>query len=160
MLIGLSGKLQSGKDTVAEYLIKKYNFNRLAFADKLKEMARDLFLWNGEKDAYGRKLLQDVGMKMREIKDDVWINYILRKIDTNKNYIITDVRYQNEANSLLKFGAILWRIERNLKRQDETNKHQSEIDLDDYKYFNHIIHNNSTIDDLYVKVDELLKGDI
>ena len=38
-LVALSGWKGSGKDTLANYLVKKYGFKRLAFADKLKDMA-------------------------------------------------------------------------------------------------------------------------
>lgn len=37
MIIGLTGKLQSGKDTVGAYLVTKHNFQRRAFADSLKD---------------------------------------------------------------------------------------------------------------------------
>jgi dephospho-CoA kinase len=36
MIIGLAGQKESGKDTVAAYLVKKYRFERRAFADPLK----------------------------------------------------------------------------------------------------------------------------
>ena len=35
-VMGLSGKLQSGKDTLGEHLIRK-EYTRVAFADRLKE---------------------------------------------------------------------------------------------------------------------------
>jgi hypothetical protein len=39
MLIALSGKKRRGKDTVANYLVEKYGFNKHGFADKVKEYA-------------------------------------------------------------------------------------------------------------------------
>lgn len=39
VLIGLSGKKRAGKDTVAAYLVEKYGFTRVAFADPLREVA-------------------------------------------------------------------------------------------------------------------------
>jgi len=38
LIIAVSGKMQHGKDTVGEYLIAKYGFRRLSFADKLKKI--------------------------------------------------------------------------------------------------------------------------
>lgn len=38
IVVGVSGKLGSGKDTVAKYLIEKYNFEKVSLADKLKEI--------------------------------------------------------------------------------------------------------------------------
>ena len=37
-IIAISGWKRSGKDTLAEYLIKEHNFMRIAFADPLKDM--------------------------------------------------------------------------------------------------------------------------
>lgn len=42
ILIGIMGKKRSGKDTFAQALVDHHNFQRLAFADQLKEMALDL----------------------------------------------------------------------------------------------------------------------
>jgi hypothetical protein len=60
MLIGLSGFRGSGKDTVGAYLVENYGFERLSFADKLKQSAAALFmvdpgLWDklkNDSDAY------------------------------------------------------------------------------------------------------------
>jgi hypothetical protein len=42
LIIGISGKIKSGKDTAAELLIKEFGFSRVAYADPLKEnVARD-----------------------------------------------------------------------------------------------------------------------
>jgi cytidylate kinase len=38
MIVGISGKMQHGKDTVGEYLITNYGFKRLSFGDKVKEI--------------------------------------------------------------------------------------------------------------------------
>lgn len=43
MIIGLAGKAGTGKDTAGAYLIKQYGFERIAFADKLKQSFASLF---------------------------------------------------------------------------------------------------------------------
>jgi len=43
MLIGLNGFKNSGKDTVGNILVDKYDFKKIAFADKIKESASALF---------------------------------------------------------------------------------------------------------------------
>ena len=43
MIIGLAGLKGSGKDTVAAYLVKTYQFERKAFADPLKQSVAALF---------------------------------------------------------------------------------------------------------------------
>ena len=48
MIIGISGKKQSGKDTISDYLIEKYNFIKYGFADPIKEIARIIFGFTDE----------------------------------------------------------------------------------------------------------------
>lgn len=45
MLIGIHGKLQSGKDTCANYLVEHYGFQKIAFADILKQASLTLNPW-------------------------------------------------------------------------------------------------------------------
>ena len=46
MIVGVIGKKRSGKDTIANYLVQYYNFQRYAFADPMKVMVKEAFLWN------------------------------------------------------------------------------------------------------------------
>ena len=41
MVIGICGLISSGKDTIADYLIKEHNFVKISFADKLKDNLAD-----------------------------------------------------------------------------------------------------------------------
>lgn len=43
MIVGVSGKKGHGKDSVAGFLVEEFGFERRAFADKVKEIARVLF---------------------------------------------------------------------------------------------------------------------
>lgn len=75
MLVALAGERYSGKDTVAEYLVKNYGYQHFKFAGKLKRMVEILFElpdnydWDKEKNIpldefYGhskRKILQWYG---------------------------------------------------------------------------------------------------
>ncbi|MGC8649327.1 MAG: hypothetical protein ACP5UN_03890, partial [Candidatus Micrarchaeia archaeon] len=47
-----------------------------------------------------RRLLQLIGAKMREIDENVWINYLILDIKRNNKipFIVDDVRFRNEAN--------------------------------------------------------------
>jgi hypothetical protein len=85
------------------------------------------------------------------------------------NWIITDVRFVNEAIRAVKERGILIRVnsifedpKNQITRVDFENKHQSEDDLDEYK-FDYYIENNDSIDDLYNKVKDLylkIKNDV
>ena len=54
MIIGLSGYSQSGKDTVAEILVKQYGYKRMAFADKIREA---LYTLNPVVNAIGNEFI-------------------------------------------------------------------------------------------------------
>ena len=43
MIIGLGFKARSGKDCVADYLVGKYGFQKLSFADSLKGACKEIF---------------------------------------------------------------------------------------------------------------------
>ena len=62
-VIAISGKGESGKDTIAKMLKQQleeqnYKVMIIHFADVLKFVCRQYFNWNGEKDEHGRTLLQ------------------------------------------------------------------------------------------------------
>ena len=44
-IIGIAGLIGSGKDTVANHLINEHNFQRIKFADKLKDGVAAIFDW-------------------------------------------------------------------------------------------------------------------
>ena len=47
-IIIIGGKKSSGKDTVADYITKKYNFKKMAIANKLKSIVKILFDFSDE----------------------------------------------------------------------------------------------------------------
>lgn len=108
MKIGIAGRMASGKTTLANQLQIHFEsqglkVSRPSLAAKVKSIAKDLF-GMVYKD---RHLLQQIGMKMREIRPNVWIDYINRSIDedmANGLYdvaILDDVRFINEAENLV-----------------------------------------------------------
>jgi hypothetical protein len=69
------------------------------------------------------------------------------------NWIITDVRFPNEAEAIKQIGGILIRVHRS---NMPVSHHISETALDDYKF--HIdISNDGTIEDLVTNVQEVTK---
>ncbi len=48
MIIGISGKANSGKDTVADYLVSQYKFTKVALADPLKRFLMEIFDFSEE----------------------------------------------------------------------------------------------------------------
>lgn len=48
MIIGLSGFAGTGKDTVADILVKKHGFHKIGFADMLKHIAKEVYDFTDE----------------------------------------------------------------------------------------------------------------
>lgn len=67
MIIGLMGPMGSGKDTVAQ-ILKKWNFQKLAVADRLKDIVAQLFHWPRE---YLEGTTEET-RKWRETVDEWW----------------------------------------------------------------------------------------
>lgn len=108
IIIGVSGKFASGKDTcVADHLVAKWLFRRASFAEKLKNLCTELFGMSGK----DRALLQSVGQAMRGIRDDVWVKHALGLLYEEQNYVFADVRHINEFQALRERGAVLIRLE-------------------------------------------------
>jgi hypothetical protein len=142
MIIGICGLLGSGKDTLAQILIDKYNFEKLSFASKLKDIVSILFSWNRKllegdtlesrkwreekdewwstklgKDITPRWVLQNIGTDVfrNHFNDNIWLLVVEKTLMSNlhKNYVITDCRFPNEIQMLKKFGAKIINIRRN-----------------------------------------------
>ena len=71
---------------------------KVSLATKIKEVAADVFGMK-EKD---RRLLQLIGQKFREIREDVWIDYLTDDIRKNGKFpfVMDDVRLVREAELL------------------------------------------------------------
>ena len=172
MIIGLSGYAQSGKDTIANVLVNEYGFTRIAFADKIRELLYvmdpaieiedpqngnyfvglqnmvDVLGWDRAKQSqYVRSLLQNLGLGARKVfGENHWIVEALKNIDREANYVITDVRFVNEADWVKDvFNGILWRVKR--PGVEAVNNHVSESEMNGYKV-DQILHNGGTIEDL------------
>ena len=131
-----------------------------------------------------RMLLQYLGTDLlrNQLHKDVWVNALFNNykvIDMISipnddmfngdsyteliypNWIITDVRFPNEAKAIKDRNGIIIRINRNLLEDsgleniDLKMQHPSETALDNYN-FDYIIDNNGTIEELIKKVKEIL----
>lgn len=70
------------------------------------------------------------------------------------NWIITDVRFPNEAEAIKKRSGIIIRVNR--PGMPEGDNHPSETSLDDYKGFDWVFSNNSNLKDLILKTKTIL----
>lgn len=164
MIIGLTGYAQSGKDTVANILVEKYGFRRLAFADKIREILYELNpMVCGEPlqikvDVEGwdkakqhpevRRLLQKMGVACRtQLSASVWIAPVIRAINSpDERIVVTDVRFKNEVDLLrLGFNAHIWRVER--PGVGPVNNHISEREVSKFPV-DITLHNDGSLEDL------------
>lgn len=100
-----------------------------------------------------RQLLQSLGEAVRgQINENFWVHSMLATYEDSDFWIVSDVRYKNEADELLSRGALLIRINREL---DSSDTHQSEVDLDSYDKFSFTIENDGSLEDLYNKIKEI-----
>ena len=169
MIIGLSGYAQSGKDTVADYLMAEHGFIRRAFADNIRRMLYDVNPMIGheplqvkvdvdgwdkaKQDPIVRRMLQVLGVSAREnIHQDVWINAALDRV-LNDRIVITDVRFINEAEAIRNRGGEIWRVVR--PGVNAVNSHVSETQLDNYKFDQYLV-NDGSITDLHNQVLNLI----
>lgn len=197
MIIGISGYARVGKDEAAKVLVDKYGFERIAFADKLRDFLYalnplikadvpaqvvvrdgvnikrlmtdadtpstvnidvrlrdviDKYGWDGYKETpyVGeiRPLLQRLGTEAgrQVLWDSIWIDAALHDLDPEKNYVVTDVRFPNEAGAVKERGGKVWRITR--AGVGPANNHASETSLDNYM-FDLQIANNGTLENYH-----------
>lgn len=179
-LVLISGKAESGKDTVAKIIENKVN-NKFAvitphIADKVKSIAKEDFGWDGIKDEKGRALLQLIGDGGRQYNPNIWVNHFLRFLHFSKALnnskgvkaliLIPDVRYKNEVIKLVEWGneneiqVFKVRVERpnyTNKLTEEQRKNSSETDLDNCEFWDFKVINDSTLENLYKTVDKMLE---
>ena len=110
-IIVISGHAQHGKDTVARMIrsdLEEHGNSVLIthYGDLVKYICKTFFDWNGEKDEYGRTLLQYVGTDViRKAQPDFWVGFIIQILrffpDVWDYVLIPDARFPNEIRALL-----------------------------------------------------------
>jgi dephospho-CoA kinase len=171
MIIGLVGKLQSGKTTSVNFLKEKYpNIIKLSFADLLKQMILNAGictkeeLWEKKTD-FSRMMMQKIGTEIirKQVSENFWVDAMIKKISdiqtTYKNSIIVidDVRFKNEAALVKFFHGYLIRIDRSkFKQNNEENKHISEIEQDEI-VTDYTVLNDKTLEDLKKNIIDIIE---
>lgn len=195
-LVCFSAQLGTGKDVAADYLCPKLNdlnlgrWERTAFADAVKNLFCNAFgvdrnfieNWKRnpeppprmEKNV--RQALQFIGDGFRTIQGDIWIEIALR--EENKQFVLSDSRYINEARHVHHKGGINVVLYRPGFLNDDPNPSEAQIrpivewclntqkegainhnignGPDGIEFYDYFLMNDGTIDDFYSKIDRLL----
>jgi len=162
MIIMLSGWAGSGKDTVAKYMD---SFQRLAFADKLKEdvsaetgipievfhtRAKDI----PQNSITPRSLLLKHALEAKEKDPYIYVRHVAKVSSKYDKIVITDWRYKEEYAFLAENTAariIRIRITRNLLPSNDPSEHELNDQLFDYH-----IDNTGTLETLREQIDKIL----
>jgi dephospho-CoA kinase len=133
-IIAICGAKRTGKDVLAEHLVKEYHYERVAFADSLKVAVKALFHFDDEQvqtdkkdivdEAWGitpRTALQFFGTeimqeKIQELLPNIKRNFCAnnlkshiadkRATDANAKFVISDMRFLHEYEMLFKIPNI------------------------------------------------------
>ena len=135
-IIGITGKAGSGKDTMASYL-EQQGYIKLSFGSAVKDIVSIITGWSREfvegtneerhlretlvhpdYNKTCRELMQFVGTDLfrNQFDDNIWVNIIKNKIESdiiNDKFVITDVRFDNEAQMIKSIGGNIIQINRN-----------------------------------------------
>lgn len=165
--IALVGKAKSGKSTAAQFLVENYGYTRLSFAKALKDCASLIWgpLDQEDKDAVIQttppRTLREIYFLLgtevvRNIDANAWVNIVNRVIDNSptKLYVVDDVRFPNELETLRVRGFISIR----LSRPDEAViDHKSETLMDEF-ITDFRVTNDGSFDSLYEEVLKCLQS--
>ena len=174
MLIGIVGKIGSGKDIVAEILINKYGFQeQIRFSDPITEFLKDINL------ELNRENYQKIGFYLRKtFGKQIIVDTIVRRVKNQKNQkiIINGIRYKIEFDAIKKLGCIIIgiitddkirfqrindrkRFGRIITREEfEKYEHgETEIQIDDLlKMVDYRINNNEILVNLKETIQDLI----
>jgi len=181
-IIAICGAKRSGKDVLAKYLINKYKYEKLSFAEPLKKAVKELFNFNdiqvgidedngigNEKEIIDerwgitpRKALQFFGTEIMQYKmnelipntnRDFFANILVSRIIPNKKYVISDLRFLHEYEKIKGLNIVVIKVVRDCLIKTD-NEHISE---NEYKQIpcNIEVLNDGSIDD-YINNFEML----
>ncbi len=140
MLIGLLGRIGSGKGAIADELVNTYGFRHDSFAATLKDVTAALFNWDramlegntpesraareevdewwGEKlgieNFTPRLALQLIGTEVfrNNFHQDIWMFSVMARYAGDENVVISDARFLNEVQAIRDMGGRIIRVDR------------------------------------------------
>lgn len=173
MIIGIAGPARAGKNEAANVLKQKLGFHEFSFASPMRNLVMDLMgissleeldvvkelpceLFGGKSP---RKFLQLLGTEFGRnmISESVWVDACIQKAMRYKNSVISDVRFNNEAEAIINQGGKIIRVLRPQGKTIEENSHSSEAGIDDRLISVNVI-NDSTLANYHLQIYKIVKG--
>lgn len=182
LIIGLTGYAGVGKDT-ARLILEHCGYIGFAFADPIRTMLRELFLMHSISTEYMdsralkestipgidvsyRQLAQTLGTEWgrKALHEDIWVKLAEYHVGTlarqhgarpGLRFVVSDVRFANEAAWVKSHGGEIWRIERN--GTAPVRAHASETGMADL-VADRTISNNGTVEMLRLEIAYILAG--
>ena len=138
MIVGLVGFMGAGKGACGD-ILEQRGFQKESFAKAVKDALAPIFgwdramlegdtvesrTWREQPDEYWssklgkpftpRQALQLMGTEAGRnvFHEDIWILSMEKRLDPNKNYVITDTRFPNEVEMIHRMGGKVFRISR------------------------------------------------
>lgn len=181
MIVGVTARKRHGKDTVCDYLVEKYGFEKYSLATPLKRGAMEIFGLS-EEQVFGdlkevidpewgctpRELLQVLGTELlqfdiqkhlpsfKKIGRYIWVKNFFKYYSKNssKNIAISDCRFIHETKSIADVkNTLIIKVVRPGLPDNDTHSSESEIDQVEY---DHLVINDGTIEELYTKIDAII----
>lgn len=168
MIIAFGHRRRVGKDVATNALVgmlaeRGIPAERVSFADGLKEVCTDIFGWAGlhgpqyyeefpqEKEEAlpdlglsPRDIWIEVGSRLRDLHEDVWLDMALNQPRGRKAVIIiSDLRYPNEVAKVKAVGGVVVKVTRGVAA---VSKDVADCALDTFDEWDLILDNNGTID--------------
>lgn len=177
LLIGLAGRARTGKTTAANDLAFTHNFQTYALADPLREGLMAIFnlspsdFENERKEQpiawlglSARELMQSMGTEWGRnlVHPDVWLllaeqnlRFMGQAYDTASGFVISDLRFENEAAFVREKGGIVIHLQR--EKASNVKAHSSEAGIEVHPS-DLLLRNDGTLEELHNSLAKILRA--
>jgi hypothetical protein len=184
MIVGITGLKRSGKDTIANQLVRDWHFTKYSLAQPIKDIVREVFLLDGDDEQGKEDILPEWGVSKRQlwqyvgtnlfrdvlpillpelgkkVEKRIWIYRFILWYKKNEevfpDIVIPDVRFINEYEELKKaFGDTFLLVKVvGGKSVEGSDSHPSETEIQ-HLVPDILIENKSTLKKLEASVETL-----
>lgn len=172
-LIGITGRARSGKDTIGSYLVENHRYHQVSFAEPLRQFVCNLIgidrraldfvkedpvPWLGKSP---RQMLQTLGTEWGRVlvNENIWVLVAMDEVArtlrvSGKASVITDVRFDNEADAIRQRGGRIIHVARPDALAVATHASEAGVRKE---YGDFTVLNDGSLSDLYAVVDEIME---